>query len=56
MAWKLSKTPLSIRRPPVRFGEDNEYVYKHILGVSDKEYTELVEQGEIATEPAPHIP
>lgn len=56
MAWKLSKTPLSIRRPPVRFGEDNEYVYKHILGVSDEEYAELIEQGEISTEPAPDIP
>ena len=56
MAWKLSKTPLSIRRPPMRLGEHNEYVYKHILGVSDEEYAELVEQGEIGTEPAPHIP
>jgi len=55
IAWKLSKTPLSIRKPPVRLGEDNEYVYKQILGVSDKEYAELVEQGEISDEPAPHI-
>jgi crotonobetainyl-CoA:carnitine CoA-transferase CaiB-like acyl-CoA transferase len=56
LAWKLSKTPLSIRKPPVRFGGDNEYVYKHILGVSDAEYAELVEQGEISDEPAPDIP
>ena len=56
MAWKLSKTPLSIRKPPVRFGEDNEYVYKHILGVSDEEYVELIAQGEISDEPAPDIP
>lgn len=56
MAWKLSKTPLSIRKHPVGFGEDNEYVYKHILGVSDKAYSELVEQGYISIEPSPSIP
>ena len=56
MAWKFSKTPLTIRRPAVRFGEHNEYVYKHILKVSDKEYTELVNQGHISTEPSPNIP
>ena len=56
MAWKFSKTPLSIRRPSARFGGDNEYIYKHILGVSDAEYAELVQQGEISDAPAAHIP
>ena len=54
--WKLSKTPINIRRPGIIFGEDNEYVYKHVLGVSDEEYAELVERGEISDEPAPDIP
>ncbi|HEX78198.1 MAG TPA: CoA transferase [Dehalococcoidia bacterium] len=55
-AWKLSKTPITIRRPPVRFGEDNEYVYKQLLGFSDEEYAELERKGHISDGPAPHIP
>ncbi len=41
MTWKMSKTQGSIRKPPVRLGEDNEYVYKTLLGVSNEEYAEL---------------
>ncbi|MGH8056804.1 MAG: hypothetical protein ACREOH_06140, partial [Candidatus Entotheonellia bacterium] len=26
--WKMSKTPATIRRPAVRMGEDNGYVYR----------------------------
>lgn len=55
VAWKLSETPLTIRKPPVRFGEDNEYVYKQILRYSDEEYNKLVRQGEISNEPSPNI-
>ena len=47
MSWKMSKTPGSIRKPPVRLGEDNEYVYKKIIGVSDAEYDELVKEEHI---------
>ena len=38
--YKMSD-PIKIRRGPVRLGEDNEYVYKQVLGVSDEEYAEL---------------
>jgi len=54
--WKFSKTPIRIRRPPVRFGGDNEYVYKELLGVSDEEYAEFVKEGHISTEPSADIP
>lgn len=47
LAWKMSKTPGDIRKPPCRLGEDNEYVYKHILTVSDEEYDELVREQHI---------
>lgn len=47
MAWKMSKTPGNIRKPPCCLGEDNEYVYKHILKVSDEEYDELVREQHI---------
>ena len=35
---RTEEGPLPIRRPPVRLAEDNEYVYKEILGVSDDEF------------------
>jgi len=43
----LSETPLEIRRPPASLGQDNEYVYKDILGYSDAEFEELKAQGHI---------
>lgn len=45
--FKMSETPARIRRGPVRLGQDNEYVYKQILGVSDAEYAELERAGHI---------
>ena len=45
--YKMSDMPIKIRRGPVRLGEDNEYVYKQVLGVSDEEYTELERMGHI---------
>jgi hypothetical protein len=32
------------------FGEDNEYVYKEVLGYSDSAYQDLIERGLIADE------
>jgi crotonobetainyl-CoA:carnitine CoA-transferase CaiB-like acyl-CoA transferase len=55
-AWKLSATPVQIRRPPVRLGEHNEYIYKQLLGYSDQEYKDLEAEGHIGTDYAPHIP
>ena len=45
--FKLPETPPMIRRGPVRLGEDNEYVYKTLLKVSDEEYAELEREGHI---------
>ncbi len=45
--FKLSRTPPGIRRGPVRLGEDNEYVYKQLLSISDKRYAELEREGHI---------
>ena len=45
--YKMSDMPIKIRRGPVRLGEDNEYVYKQVLGVSDEEYAELERMGHI---------
>ncbi|MDY6893577.1 MAG: CoA transferase, partial [Chloroflexota bacterium] len=47
MTFKMSKTQGSIRKPPIRLGEDNEYVYKTLLGVSDKDYAWYEEEKHI---------
>jgi crotonobetainyl-CoA:carnitine CoA-transferase CaiB-like acyl-CoA transferase len=47
LPWKMSNTPAYLRRPPPRLGEDNEYVYKKVIGVSDEEYAELEREGHI---------
>jgi crotonobetainyl-CoA:carnitine CoA-transferase CaiB-like acyl-CoA transferase len=47
--YALPETPGGIRRPPVAMGQDNDYVYKELLQVSDDEYQRLVEAGHIAT-------
>ena len=53
--FNMSSTPAEVQRGPVRLGEDNEYVYKQVLGIGDAEYEKLVETGHIGTEYAPHI-
>ena len=46
--YNMSETPPDIRRGPVRLGEDNEYVYKTLLGYSDSEFAELEAEGHIS--------
>ena len=45
--YRMSDMPIRIRRGPVQLGQDNEYVYKQVLGVSDNEYAELEQMGHI---------
>jgi crotonobetainyl-CoA:carnitine CoA-transferase CaiB-like acyl-CoA transferase len=45
--WKMSKTPAPIRRPPVRLGEHNDYVYRELLRLSDDEIEALRAEGHI---------
>lgn len=49
-AYKLSKTPANIWKAGQVLGEDNEYVYKEILGLSDEDIADLVVEGVITTE------
>jgi len=46
----LSKTPSHIWKAAPCLGEDNEYVYKEILGYSDDEIAEMLIEGVITTE------
>jgi crotonobetainyl-CoA:carnitine CoA-transferase CaiB-like acyl-CoA transferase len=49
-AYHLSKTPCDIHKAAPCLGEDNEYVYKHILGLSDDEIADLLIEGVITTD------
>lgn len=53
--YRFHEAHLTVRHPPVRLGEHNDYVYRTLLGVSDDEYAELVAEGHVGTEYAPHI-
>ena len=53
---RFSETPLRIRKPPVALGEDNEYVYRDVLGYSDSEIAGLRERGHIGMDYDPEIP
>ena len=44
-AFKLSKTPAELTKAAPLLGEDNEYVFKQILGMSDEEFTGLLIEG-----------
>ena len=49
-SYRLSKTPANIWKAAPCLGEDNEYVYKEILGYSDDDIAELLIEGVITTE------
>lgn len=44
-SFRLSKTPSEVTKPAPLIGEDNEYVCKQILGMSDEEFVELLVGG-----------
>lgn len=49
-AYRLSKTPHHLLKAGPCIGEDNEYVYKDILGFTDDDIAELYAEGVIDTE------
>ena len=53
--YKMSKIPFEVRKPPVRLGEDNDYVYREVLGLTEEEYDQLKALGHIGMDYAPHV-
>ena len=49
-SYRLSATPAGVTKAAPCLGEDNEYVYKDILGYSDDEIAEFLVEGVITTE------
>ena len=44
-AFKLSKTPAELTKAAPMLGEDNEYVYRTLIGLGEDEYYELLADG-----------
>ena len=49
-AYRLSKTPAQLRRAAPCLGQDNEFVYRELLGYSDEEVAQFLLDGVITTE------
>ncbi len=45
--WKFSETPLKVTHPPCMLGEDNDYVYKDVIGLTEGEISDLSSKGVI---------
>ena len=45
--WKFGGTPLRVYQPPCMVGEHNEYVYKDVIGLSEKEIADMESVGVI---------
>ena len=54
--FKISSVDTSIRRGPVRLGEDNEYIYKTLLRYSEEEYAEMEKAGQIGMDYINELP
>jgi crotonobetainyl-CoA:carnitine CoA-transferase CaiB-like acyl-CoA transferase len=46
--YRMPRTPIGVRQPPVAMGEHNEYVYRELLGLTDEEYERYVAGGHVA--------
>ncbi len=53
MAFKMSKTPGSIRKSPPLLGEDNEYILRELLGITEAEFAKLADEQVIGNQPIP---
>jgi crotonobetainyl-CoA:carnitine CoA-transferase CaiB-like acyl-CoA transferase len=49
--WRFSETPAHIRLPAPCFGEHNDYVLRHLLGLSQEQIDGLAREGVIADRP-----
>ncbi|OAI38987.1 hypothetical protein AYO38_08545 [bacterium SCGC AG-212-C10] len=54
--YHFPETPITVRQPPVAFGEHNEYVYRQVIGVSDEEYERFTANGHITMDFDPSLP
>ena len=53
--FKMSKVPFEVRKSPVRLGEDNDFVFTEIMGLSGEEYQLLKDKGHIGMDYGPDV-
>ena len=53
--YRFPATPLRVERPAVALGQDNEYVYTELIGLSATEYEAIVEAGDAGPDFDPGI-
>ena len=53
--YQMSKTPLGIHRGPVMLGQDNDYVYRELLGYSADDCAQFEAAGHIGTDYMPGV-
>ncbi len=54
--FRFPETPLGVSKPSVALGEDNEYVYKEVIGVTDAEYDAIESAGDLGMDYDETIP
>jgi crotonobetainyl-CoA:carnitine CoA-transferase CaiB-like acyl-CoA transferase len=54
--WRLSETPVEILTPPPTYGQHNKEIYIGMLGLSEEEYLQLVEEKVISESQFPTLP
>ena len=53
--FKMSGAEFRVRKPAVRLGEDNDYIYREVLKLTEKEYDNLKALGHIGMDYAEHV-
>ncbi len=56
VVWRAKRTPNRLERAAPRLGEDNEYVYRELLGFNDDRYARFEETGHIGMDYDESIP
>jgi benzylsuccinate CoA-transferase BbsF subunit len=46
--YRMPRTPITVRQPPVALGEHNEYVYREVARVSDDEFERYCAGGHVS--------
>jgi benzylsuccinate CoA-transferase BbsF subunit len=54
--YRFPESPSTHYKPPVAFGEDNDYVYREVLKVSDEEYERLKAGGHVSVDYDASVP
>jgi crotonobetainyl-CoA:carnitine CoA-transferase CaiB-like acyl-CoA transferase len=46
--YRMPRTPITVRQPPVAMGEHNEYVYRELVGMDDEEFARYCAEGHVS--------